>query len=205
MRGKMNPQNPDPVVERGLGHRIEVVRLQQELGGRLLPNRPAWTVMMTTPADVLSVAIRELGVVHSTIVRVNDPGRLLTNRTLHFRQTWWRHLVLSPGRPNAGAHPPALTIPPAPVGCSALLGGSSDATLLDMTIKARVRAGRLVLDEPTDLPEGAEVELLPLDPGDWLDEADRAALHQALHDSDVDVARDRLVDAEEILRELRAR
>jgi hypothetical protein len=26
-----------------------------------------------------------------------------------------------------------------------------------MTIKARVRAGRLVVDEPTDLPEGTEV------------------------------------------------
>ena len=86
-----------------------------------------------------------------------------------------------------------------------MLGGSSSATLLDMTIKARVRAGRLVLDEPTDLPEGAEVELLPLDPGDWLDDSERAALHQALRDSDVDVAQNRLVDAEEILRELRSR
>jgi len=25
---------------------------------------------------------------------------------------------------------------------------------------------RLVVDEPTDLPEGTEIELLPLDPGD---------------------------------------
>jgi len=37
-----------------------------------------------------------------------------------------------------------------------------------MTLKARVKAGRLVVDEPTDLPEGTEVDLLPLDPGDWL-------------------------------------
>jgi hypothetical protein len=74
-----------------------------------------------------------------------------------------------------------------------------------MTIKARVRAGRLVLDEPTDLPEGAEVELLSLDPGDWLDETDRAALLEALRESDVDVAAGRLVEAEEILRELRSR
>lgn len=74
-----------------------------------------------------------------------------------------------------------------------------------MTIKARVRAGRLVVDEPTDLPEGTELELLPLDPGDWLDEADRAALHEALRESNVDVAAGRLIDAEEILRELRSR
>jgi hypothetical protein len=74
-----------------------------------------------------------------------------------------------------------------------------------MTIKARVREGRLILDEPTDLPEGTEIELLPLDPGDWLDETDRAALHEALRQSDADIAAGRLIDAEEILRELRSR
>jgi hypothetical protein len=73
-----------------------------------------------------------------------------------------------------------------------------------MTLKARVHAGRLVVDEPTDLPEGTEVELLPLDPGDWLDEADRAALHKALRESDADVAAGRLVEAEEILDEIRS-
>ena len=73
-----------------------------------------------------------------------------------------------------------------------------------MTLKARVRAGRLVVDEPTDLPEGTEVELLPLDPGDWLDADDRAALHAALRESDADVAAGRLVDANEILRDLRS-
>lgn len=67
-----------------------------------------------------------------------------------------------------------------------------------------IRGGRLVVDEPTDLPEGTELELLPLDPGDWLDEADRAALHKALRESNADVAAGRLVDAKEILRELRS-
>ena len=65
-----------------------------------------------------------------------------------------------------------------------------------MTFKARVCAGRLVMDEPTDL--------LPLDPGDWLDEADRAALHAALRDSDADVVAGRLVDGTTILEELRS-
>jgi hypothetical protein len=74
-----------------------------------------------------------------------------------------------------------------------------------MTLKARVKAGRLVLDEATDLPEGTVVELLPLDPGDWLDEDGRAALHQALKDSDEDVKAGRLVAADVILRELRSR
>ena len=74
-----------------------------------------------------------------------------------------------------------------------------------MTIKARVHAGRLVLDEPTNLPEGTEVELLPLDPGDWLDDADRAALHAALAQSQADVSDGRLLDAADVLRGLRAR
>ena len=74
-----------------------------------------------------------------------------------------------------------------------------------MTIKAHVEAGRLVIDEPTNLPEGTQIELLPLDPGDWLDDADRAALHAALADSNADVAAGRLVDAADILRELRSR
>lgn len=74
-----------------------------------------------------------------------------------------------------------------------------------MTLKARVHAGRLVVDEPTDLPEGTEVELLPLDPGDWLDAADRAALHKALAESQSDVEAGRLFDAADVLNELRAR
>lgn len=73
-----------------------------------------------------------------------------------------------------------------------------------MTIKARVHAGRLVVDEPTDLPEGTELEFLPLDPGDWLDDEDRAALHEALRQSDADISSGRLVDADAVLRELRA-
>lgn len=73
-----------------------------------------------------------------------------------------------------------------------------------MTIKARVRQGRLLVDEPTDLPDGTEIELLPLDPGDALDVADRAALHEALRQSDADAAAGRLVDAAEVLRELRS-
>lgn len=71
-----------------------------------------------------------------------------------------------------------------------------------MTLKARVHNGRLVVDEPTELPEGTEVALLPLDPGDWLDEEDRAALHRALMLSQEDVEAGCFVDAEEVLREL---
>ena len=72
-----------------------------------------------------------------------------------------------------------------------------------MTIKARVQAGRLRVDEPTNLPEGTEVRLLPLDPGDWLDDDDRAALHEALAQSEADVKAGRLLNAADILKGLR--
>ena len=73
-----------------------------------------------------------------------------------------------------------------------------------MTIKGRVRDGRIVVNEPTSLPEGAEVQLLPLDPGDWLDDADRVALQEALGLSEDDVKAGRLVDAAEFLKGLRS-
>lgn len=74
-----------------------------------------------------------------------------------------------------------------------------------MTITARVHDGRLTVDEPTSLPEGTEVRLLPLDPGDWLDDADRAALHEALAQSEADVKAGRLLDASDVLKGLRSR
>ncbi len=46
-------------------------------------------------------------------------------------------------------------------------------------LKAQVRAGRLVLDEPTNLPEGAEVRVALVD-DDELDDQERAELHAAL-------------------------
>jgi hypothetical protein len=36
-----------------------------------------------------------------------------------------------------------------------------------LTVRARVRNGRLVVDEPTDLPEGTEIELATLDDEPW--------------------------------------
>ena len=47
-------------------------------------------------------------------------------------------------------------------------------------LRARVEKGRLVLDEPTTLPEGTVVELVADDEGDDLNDAERRALHEAL-------------------------
>jgi len=70
-----------------------------------------------------------------------------------------------------------------------------------MTLKAHVRAGRLVLDEPTDLPDGMEVELAPVIDDD-LDDASRAALEASLSRSAQQIARGELVDAAAVLERL---
>jgi len=76
-------------------------------------------------------------------------------------------------------------------------------------LKAHVRNGRLVLDEPTDLPEGEVVELVPIDEvlargGDDLDGQDRAELHHALEESIAEADAGQLIDADDVLAELRA-
>jgi hypothetical protein len=76
-------------------------------------------------------------------------------------------------------------------------------------LKAHVHNGRLVLDEPTDLPEGEVVELVPLDEvlargGDYLDDEERAALHRELEASFAEAKAGQLIDADEVLAELRA-
>jgi len=49
-----------------------------------------------------------------------------------------------------------------------------------MELIARVKNGRLVLDEPTDLAEGSAVPLAIADDWDELDDEERAALHREL-------------------------
>jgi hypothetical protein len=71
-------------------------------------------------------------------------------------------------------------------------------------MKARVRNGRLVLDEPTDLPEGAEVILTAVD-DDELDEEERARLHESLRRSMAQAKAGQLIDADVVIGKLRAR
>jgi hypothetical protein len=77
-------------------------------------------------------------------------------------------------------------------------------------LKAHVHKGRLVLDEPTELPEGEEVELVPLDDvldngGDYLDDEERAALHRSIEQGIEDFEKGETEDAFEFLARLKAR
>ena len=70
-------------------------------------------------------------------------------------------------------------------------------------LKARVRNGRLTLDEPTTLPEGAEVPVIV--DSDELDAAGRAELHRAIEEGMADADAGRCEDANAVIDRLLAR
>ena len=70
-----------------------------------------------------------------------------------------------------------------------------------MPLRARVKNGRLLLDEPTELPDGTEVNLAVLD--DDLDDEDRARLHAALEASEEEFKAGKGIPAAEVIAELR--
>lgn len=68
------------------------------------------------------------------------------------------------------------------------------------TLLAKVRKGRLVLDIPTKLPDGAEVPLAFADEADEMDPAERARLEAALARGWAEAKAGKLIPAEKILR-----
>ncbi|WP_437914050.1 hypothetical protein [Sorangium sp. So ce302] len=76
-----------------------------------------------------------------------------------------------------------------------------------LSLKATVRNGHLVLDEPTELPEGAVVDLVAVggDALDELDDEERGALHAALAEGIAQDDAGDTLDADEVLARLRAR
>ena len=72
-------------------------------------------------------------------------------------------------------------------------------------LRARVEEGRLVLDEPTALPEGTVIDLVADDEDDDLTDDERRALHDAISTSWQSAEAGRLRPASEILDELRRR
>lgn len=74
--------------------------------------------------------------------------------------------------------------------------------------RAHVENGRIVVDEPTDLPEGTLLEvgsLQVVEDSDDLNEADRAELHEALDEALASVEAGKSIDGNEVLRRLMKR
>ncbi len=77
--------------------------------------------------------------------------------------------------------------------------------------KLQVKDGRLVLDEPTDMPNGTELYVVPaaqlkgVDVGDDLDDAERAALDESIRAGIEDMEAGRTIDAKTAIAQLRSR
>jgi hypothetical protein len=73
------------------------------------------------------------------------------------------------------------------------------------TLEAVVKNGRLILDEPTELPDGTVVRLMPEDPFADMPDDERERLHAILDQSLEDARANRGMPAEEFFAHLRAR
>ena len=77
------------------------------------------------------------------------------------------------------------------------------ASLLRMAkIRARVRDGRLIVDEPTELPEGTVLDLVVDDGGDELDDVEWAALDAAIAEAWAEASEGRGRSGQEVLDDL---
>jgi hypothetical protein len=78
------------------------------------------------------------------------------------------------------------------------------------TYRAYVRSARLVIDEPTELPEGTTIELVSVDDvlangGDVMDSRDRVALEQDLEASLTEAKAGQVQNLDEVLTDLRSK
>ena len=69
-------------------------------------------------------------------------------------------------------------------------------------LRARVVNGRLVMNEPCELPEGTELDLMVADAGDEMDEAERAQLEESIGEALAEAKAGKLIPADEVLRRL---
>ncbi len=75
---------------------------------------------------------------------------------------------------------------------------------MSLTLRARVRGGRVVVEDTIDLPEDTEIRLLVIDDEDELDEEDRARLHAAIEESQAQIDRGETIPLDQVLADLRA-
>lgn len=114
----------------------------------------------------------------------------------------WRHRgPLAPadnGSPRVGpSHASLITSPPRRL--------SPRCYARDVNaLKAHVKNGRIILDEPTDLPEGTELYLVPAEDSDEMDDEERAELEAAIEEGAEDFERGDFSDAREFAARLLA-
>jgi len=72
-----------------------------------------------------------------------------------------------------------------------------------LPLEAKVRGGHLVVEETVDLPDGAEVDLAVVDPGDDLNDSERERLHAALRKAQSELEAGNVIPAADALTKVR--
>ena len=72
-------------------------------------------------------------------------------------------------------------------------------------LRAHVENGRIVVDDPTDLPDGTVLHVFPVSGGDGMTVEELEALERALARGSADIAAGRVIDASELLARLDSR
>lgn len=72
-------------------------------------------------------------------------------------------------------------------------------------LRAHVENGRVVVDDPTTLPDGTLLRLVSVDDADDLDAEERAELHAAIREGIEDMKAGKTFDVADVIAELRAR
>jgi hypothetical protein len=72
-------------------------------------------------------------------------------------------------------------------------------------VRAHVARGRILVDEPTDLPDGTELCLVPVDDSAEFSDDERAALVQSIEAGAEDIMRGDYVDGLEFANQLLAK
>jgi len=80
---------------------------------------------------------------------------------------------------------------------------SGDWTAAMRSLRARVSNGRLVIDEPTTLPEGTILDRVLDDEGDDLSLEERRALHEVIERSWAEARKGNVRPAAEVIKDLR--
>ena len=70
-----------------------------------------------------------------------------------------------------------------------------------MGLRAQVRNGRIVMDEPTDLPDGTVLQLVLDDGDDDVDDVERTRLHAAMDEGLTQLASGLGIPVADVLRE----
>jgi hypothetical protein len=88
--------------------------------------------------------------------------------------------------------------------CGGAHTGNPPRYNMEMTIlHARVRNGRVVVDEPTDLPDGARVDLLLLDAAAEMDDTERASIEASISRGIAQADRGDVFSVESVIERLR--